>query len=267
MYGERLGVNMHVISALSGPVRNLETSVQRCHLGLEDKVVSAYASGLACLVEDETQLGVTCIDMGGGTTSIAVFFDGELVHTDGIPLGGVHVTNDIARGLSTPLKQAERLKTLYGSALPLASDDREIIKVPLVGEGKTSEFSQVPRSMLVGIIRPRIEEILEMVYDRLKAAGFDKVAGRRVVLTGGASQLPGVSELTSSIIDKQVRMGRPKAVEGMAEAASGPAFATSAGLLHYAVSNKAEAPSATYCPPEQATHGFGRLGQWIRENF
>ena len=114
---------------------------------------------------------------------------------------------------------------------------------------------------------PRIEETLEMVRDRLKAAGFDKVGGRRVVLTGGASQLPGVRELAASIIDKQVRMSRPKTVEGMAEAISGPAFATSTGLLHYAISNKAEAPSAAYCPPEQMNRGLGRLGQWIRENF
>jgi len=267
MFGERFGVNMHVISAQSGPVRNLETSVQRCHLDVEDKVVSSYAAALAALVDDEIQLGVTCIDMGGGTTSFAVFFDGELVHTDSIPVGGVHVTNDIARGLSTPLKQAERMKTLYGSAMPSSSDDREVIKAPLVGEEKNADSSHVPRSMLVGIIRPRIEETLEMVRDRLKEAGFDKVAGRRVVLTGGASQLPGVRELAASIIDKQVRMGRPKSIEGLADAITGPAFATSVGLLHYAISNKAEAPSAAYCPPEQMNRGFGRLGQWIRENF
>jgi cell division protein FtsA len=266
MFGDRLGVNMHVISALSGPVRNLETSVMRCHLGVAQKVVSAYASALACLVDDETKLGVICIDMGGGATSLAVFFDGELVHTDSIPVGGVHVTNDIARGLSTPLAHAERMKTLFGSALASPSDDREVIKVPLVGEEMDGETSQVPRSMLVGIIRPRIEETLEMVRDRLNAAGFDKVAGR-VVITGGASQLTGVRELAAGILDKQVRMGRPQAIDGMAELTAGPAFATCAGLLHYAVSNKAEAPSAAYCPPEQASRGLGRFGQWIRENF
>ena len=267
MFGERLGVNMHVISGLSGAFRNLETGVVRCHLDVDHKVVSPYASGLATLVEDEIQLGVTCIDMGGGTTSISVFFDGELVHTDSIPVGGVHVTNDIARGLSTPLGQAERMKTLYGNALGSASDDREVITAPLVGEEKSSEASHIPRSMLVGIIRPRIEETLEMVRDRLQAAGFDKVAGRRVVLTGGASQLPGVRELASSIINKQVRMGRPKAMEGMAEAITGPAFSTAVGLLHYAIRNNAEAPSAAYYPPEQTNRGFGRFGQWIRENF
>ena len=267
MFGERLGVNMHVISGLSAAFRNLETGVVRCHLDVDHKVVSPYASGLATLVEDEIQLGVTCIDMGGGTTSISVFFDGELVHTDSIPVGGVHVTNDIARGLSTPLGQAERMKTLYGNALGSASDDREVITAPLVGEEKSSEASHIPRSMLVGIIRPRIEETLEMVRDRLQAAGFDKVAGRRVVLTGGASQLPGVRELASSIINKQVRMGRPKAMEGMAEAITGPAFSTAVGLLHYAISNNAGAPSTAYYPPEQTNRGFGRFGQWIRENF
>jgi len=268
MFGEKLGVNMHVINALSGPVRNLETSVQRCYLNIEDKVVSSYASSLATLADDETELGVTCVDMGGGTTSIAVFFDGELVHTDVIPIGGVHVTNDIARGLSSPLRQAERMKTLYGSALASSSDDREIIQVPLVGEDKTGETNQVPRSMLVGIIRPRIEETLEMVRDRLQAAGFDKVAGKRIVLTGGASQLPGIPELATSIIDKQVRMGRPRAIEGMPEAIAGPAFATSAGLLHYAISNKTEAPSSAYCPPEQIKgRSLGRFSQWIRENL
>ena len=267
MFGERLGVNMHIISALSGPVRNLETSVQRCHLDVHDKVVSSYASALSTLVEDETQLGVTCIDMGGGTTSMAVYFDGELVHTDIIPVGGVHVTNDIARGLSTPLDQAERMKTLYGSVLASSSDDREIIKAPLVGEGRGNEPNNIPRSLLISIIRPRLEETMEMVRDRLVEAGFDKVAGQRVVLTGGASHLTGVRELCAGILDKQVRMGRPQALEGMADAISGPAFATSVGLLHYAVSNKAEAPSAAYCPPEQMNRGFGRIGQWLRENF
>jgi cell division protein FtsA len=267
MFGERLGVNMHIVSALSGPVRNLETSVQRCHLEVHDKVVSSYASALSTLVEDETQLGVTCIDMGGGTTSMAVYFDGELVHTGIIPVGGVHVTNDIARGLSTPLDQAERMKTLYGSVLASSSDDREIIKAPLVGEDTGGEANSIPRSMLISIIRPRLEETMEMVRDRLIEAGFDKVAGQRVVLTGGASQLTGVRDLAAGILDKQVRLGRPRALDGMADAISGPAFATSVGLLHYAVTNKAEAPSAAYCPPEQMNRGFGRIGQWLRENF
>ncbi len=267
MYGERLGVNMHMVSAGSGPVRNFATCVSRCHLDIEAKVVSPYASGLACLVEDETSLGVTLVDMGGGTTSIAVFFDGEVVHTDIIPLGGVHVTNDIARGLSTPVVHAERMKTLYGSAMPTPSDDREVIKVPLIGDEGDSESNQVPRSMLVGIIRPRLEEIFEMVRARLESAGFDKVAGRRAVLTGGASQLPGVTQLAGMILDKQVRMGRPRPMDGLADAVAGPAFSTCMGLLNYTINRPVEAARGAYRPMGEPVGRFGRLGQWIRENF
>jgi len=268
MYGERLGVNMHIISANSGPIRNLETAIARCHLGIESKILGAYASALACVVEDERQMGVTCVDMGGGTTSIAVFFDGELVHTDSIPVGGQHVSNDIARGLATSLQHAERMKTLYGNAIPSANDDREVIKVPLVGEENNPESGQIPRSMLVGIIRPRMEEILEMVRDRLVSAGFDKVAGRRMVLTGGAGQLPGLPELAGTILDKQVRIGKPLGMDGLAEAASGPAFSSCVGLLTYALDENRDMPNQTYRQENMRTEGrFGRLGHWLKENF
>ena len=267
MYGERLGVNLHTVSALSGAVRNLVTCISRCHLGVEGKVVSSYASALACLVEDEKKLGVTCIDMGGGTTSIAVFFDGELVHIDSLSIGGVHVTNDIARGLSTPLAHAERMKTLYGSVIPSPSDEHELITVPPIGEKISANTGQVPRSMLIGIIRPRLEETFEMVRARLQDAGFDKVAGRRVVLTGGAAQLPGAADLAAMILDKQVRIGRPKPMEGLTDAVGGPAFATTAGLLVYALNDLADAPEGAYRPTEGPNGRFGRLGQWIRENF
>lgn len=267
MFGERLGVNMHVVSTAAGALRNLETCIRRCHLEITDRVVSPFASALSCLVDDERQLGVSLIDMGGGTTTISVFFDGEVVHTDAIAVGGMHVTKDIARGLSTPLAHAERMKTLYGSVAPSPSDDREVIKVPLIGEEEESEAQQIPRSMLVGIIRPRLEETFEMVRSRLESAGFDKVAGRRAVLTGGASQLPGVRELAGMVLDKQVRLGRPRPVEGLAEAASGPAFATCVGLLNFAVENSAETHLGAYRPIEEPNGRFGRFGQWLRENF
>jgi cell division protein FtsA len=267
MFGERLGVNMNLISANAGAVRNIETVVGRCHLNIEAFAVSAYASGLATLVEDEMDLGVTVIDMGGGTTSIAVFFDGSIVFTDSIPVGGGHVTNDIARGLSTPLAHAERMKTLYGSATPSPSDEREIIDVPLVGEEEHAQANHVPKSILTGIIQPRIEETMELVRSRLEASGFEKTAGRRVVLTGGASQLQGVRELAALILDKQVRMGRPIRVQGLADQTGGPAFATCAGLLGFALRRSADglkpAASATSAPGSL----FGRFGLWLRENL
>ncbi len=266
MFADKLGVNMVILSAATGAMRNLDSVISRCHLDIEHHVVSSYASGLACLVDDETELGVTLIDMGGGTTTVSVFFDGEVVYSDCIPVGGAHVTNDIARGLSTPLSYAERMKTLYGSVVPSPSDDREALQVPLVGEDE-HDSNQVPRSMLVGIVRPRIEEILEMVRDRLAETGFDQVAGRRAVLTGGASQLTGVRELTAQMLDKNVRIGRPVGIRGLAEATGGPAFAACAGLIKYVIANQAESATAAVRAMEVPSSRFGRLGAWFRENL
>lgn len=268
MYGERLGVAIHVISALTGPVRNLNTVINRCHLDVDVRVVSPFAAGLACLVDDEKELGVTCIDMGGGTTSLAVFMAGQLVHTDLIPIGGQHVTSDIARGLSTPLIQAERLKTLYGTALPSPSDDREMLKVPLVGEDDNSAGNQISRSLLNQIIQPRIEETLELVRSRLEASGFDKAVGRRVVLTGGGSQMQGVRDLAAGILDKQVRQGRPVGFHGLPEAAGGPAFSVCAGLIRFATTHRVATKGRKGSRDEDDQRSpMGKLGEWLKRNF
>lgn len=264
---ERLGVNMHIITAGAGPLRNLSTCVARGHLRIAGRVVAPFAAGLACLVEDEMDLGVTLIDMGGGTTSLAVFYDGQLVHVDVVPLGGAHVTNDIARGLSTPLAHAERLKTLYGTVLPSPSDDTETIDVPQVGETDEHAHNQVPRSILTGIIKPRLEETIEQVRERLAQSGFEKLAGRRVVLTGGACQLQGVRELSARILDKQVRLGRPIRVGGLAEATGGPAFSACAGLLSYAQQQGAERMIRLPEPEPAPNSAVARIGRWLRANF
>ena len=267
MFGGRLGVNMHVVTAAAGAVRNLATCVNRCHLEVAALVISPYASGLASLVEDEKDLGVTLIDMGGGTTGIAVFFDGQVVFTDCVAVGGNHVTSDIARGLSTPLVHAERMKTLYGNALTSPNDEREVINVPPIGEEAAGQPNQVSKSILVGIIEPRLEETFELVRSRLEASGFDKLAGRRVVLTGGASQLPGVRELAQLVLDKQVRMGRPIRISGLAEATGGPAFSTAAGLITYAIRRETEMRPQHRPTRAEPAGLFDRVGGWIRDNF
>jgi cell division protein FtsA len=270
MYGETLGVKMHAITASAGAVRTLKTCVERCHLDVAGLIASPYASALSCLVEDEMNLGATVIDMGGGTTSISVFLDGNLVHTDTVAIGGAHVTSDIARGLSTPIAHAERMKTLYGSCLPSPTDEREIIDVPLVGEEDREHANHVPRSILTSIIQPRIEETFEQARALLESSGFDRRAGRRVVLVGGASQLQGVPELAAQVLDKQVRRGKPLRVLGLAEATGGPAFATAAGLLTYATSRHANAPEGAFAArakKEESGGLFGRFGLWFRENF
>ena len=267
MFGERLGVNMHVVTASAASVRNHGSAIGRSHLDVDALVVSPYAAGLSCLVEDEIALGVTVIDMGGGTTTIGVFFDGNMIHADYVPVGGCHVTNDIARGLSTPVAHAERMKALFGSAISSSTDEREMIAVPQVGEVDESHVNHVPKSLLVGIIGPRIEETFELVRHRLEASGFDKVAGRRVVLTGGACQLHGTREFAGLILDKQVRIGRPLRVSGLAEATGGPAFSATVGLLQFAVSERAEAPHAGRAAAAPSSGIFGRLGHWLRENI
>ncbi len=267
MFGEKVGVELHMVSVQHGPIRNLELCIQRCHLGVAGMVAAPYASGLAALVEDEMDLGVTVIDMGGGTTSLAVFFEGQMVFCDALPVGGQHITNDIARGLSTPIAHAERMKTLYGSALASPSDEREMIDVPQVGEADRNASNHIPRSILTGIIQPRLEETLELIRDRLAKSGFDRVAGQRVVLTGGAAQLTGAREHVARILGKQVRIGQPVRYLGLADATGGPAFSAAAGLVSYSQL----APLAYSAEP--ATDGpetigqWRRIGRWLKENF
>lgn len=269
MLGDRLGVDMHVLSADVAPLRNLELCINRCHLQVEAMVATPYASGLSTLVDDEAELGVAAVDMGGGTTTVAVFVEGQLVHADAIALGGHHVTMDIARGLSTRLADAERIKTLYGSALASAADDRDILTVPPVSEDDRDTPNHIPRAALTRIIRPRVEEILELVRDRLTASGFASLVGRRLVITGGASQLTGLSEVARRIVARNVRLGRPLGIAGLPEAGKGPAFATVVGLLIY----PQVAPIAYYESrrPRRLLTGtdgyFARVGQWIRDSF
>ena len=178
MFGKLLTVELNVVSAEPAALRNLALVIERCHLAVADYVVAPYAAAKSVLAEDEIKLGVTLIDMGGATTGIAVFHDGQLVFADVIPVGGQHITNDIARGLSTTIAHAERMKTLWGSAMASVVDEREMVAVPLLGERGVDTVHHVPKSMLTGIIRPRLEEIFEMVRERLDA-GELRQAGRQ----------------------------------------------------------------------------------------
>ena len=269
MFGQSLGVQLHAVTANIGAVKNLTTCIADTHLAVEGCCVSPYASGLSVLVDDEKDLGATVIDMGGGTTEIAVFLDGAMVHADCVPVGGGHVTSDVARGLTTPLAHAERIKTLYGTCVATSTDERDLIDVPQVGESGEDEPVQanhLPRSLLVGIIQPRIEETFELVRARLETSGFYQAAGRRVVLTGGGSQLSGVRELAQLVLDKQIRIGKPRRLLGQPEATSGPAFATAVGLLAFA-QHPIEDLSGLTVGPQGSPGLWGRVGSWLRENL
>jgi cell division protein FtsA len=269
MIGERLGVDLHVVTSEAAAARNLMLAVERCHVGVEAVIATPYAAGLSALVDDEAEMGVVVVDMGGGTTSVGVFAGGHLAHVDALAVGGHHVTMDIARGLTTRVAAAERLKTLYGSALATSSDDRDMIAVHQVDEDERDIPHHLPKSQLVRIIKPRVEEILELVRERLKSAGFATQAGRRVVLTGGASQLVGLPDLAKRILQGQIRIGRPLGIKGLPEAAKGPAFSAAVGMLVYPQVAHAEHFEARLSGGAgTGTDGYlSRVGRWFRDSF
>ncbi len=270
MMGERLGVDLHVVTSEAAAARNLMLAVERCHLGVEAVIATPYAAGLSALVDDEADLGCAVVDMGGGTTSVGIFTNGHLVHTDAIAVGGHHVTMDIARGLTTRVSADERLKTLYGSAIASSADDRDMISVPQVDDDERDVPNHLPKSHLTRIIKPRVEEILELARDRLRKAGFAAQAGRRVVLTGGASQLAGLPETARRILDGQVRVGRPLGIKGLPEAAKGPAFSAAVGLLVYPQVAHVEHFETRGGGAFKATGTDGylsKVGRWFRESF
>jgi cell division protein FtsA len=270
MMGDTLGVDMHMVSADSAVIRNLMSAVERCHLEVESVVATPYAAGLSALVDDEAEMGAMVIDLGGGTTSVGVFNNGYLTHLDAFAVGGHHITLDIARGLSTRMVAAERLKTLYGSCTPHPSDERETIAVAQVDESDRDAPRHLPKSHLVRIIRPRMEEILELIRDRLKSAGIQTDAGQRIVLTGGGAQLAGLPELTKKIFKANVRIGRPLGVKGLPEAAKGPAFAAAIGLLIYPQVAHLEHTDFDASMPmlDTGTNTYlTRIGRWLKESF
>lgn len=275
MFGRALGLELLVVSIAESAFQTLGHCVERAHLQFEGVVAAPFVSALAALEDDEMDLGSICIDMGGGSTSVAVFSNGSLVHVDSLAVGGHHVTADIARGLSTSIAGAERIKTLHGSCIASANEDREIIEAPPRGDDPGAGPVQAPRSMLKGIIAPRVEETLELLRERLKASGAPIEPGAGIVLTGGASQLSGVRECAVRVFDRPVRLGRPRRVPHLADAASGPAFTTAAGVLHRAAFGPREAVSARQlsgsrrpASPADARAGFvPRLAGWLRDNL
>jgi cell division protein FtsA len=266
MTGDKLEVDIHIVSGALGPLQNMANCVERSHLDIAALCTSSYASGLASLVEDEMDLGCTVIDMGAGVTSFAVFYGGAMITTGSIPVGGWHVTNDIARGLTCSNADAERLKTLYGSAMVTSSDENELIDVPQLGETDRHASNHIPRSLLIGIIQPRLEEILELIRAKIEQSTEGKTIGRRVVLTGGASQLPGLRDLAQIILDKQVRLGRPIRLSALPDAVSGAAFSTAAGLLTYVASYSHEMPGEIMAQADSASL-LSRIKYWFKDNW
>lgn len=275
MFAHQLAVEICVVSSPMGPIRNIALAVDRCRLELRSIVATPYAAGLSALVADERNLGATIIDMGAGSTSFATFNEGVLEHLGVVPLGGNHVTNDIARGLTTPTASAERIKTLFGTCLDGPDDDREMIDCPGMCDDPRLQTDQAPRALLTGIIRPRVEEILELVRDQLDQVKPQNSWGRRIVLVGGASQLDGVGQLANRVFAETVRIGHPMGVSGLADAVAGAGFAAPAGSLRHVLrANREVIHGASQLVEKSSGHnGYAkdnsvhRLWYWLRDNL
>ena len=262
---ESVRADVHLVSADSSAVHNIELCVNRAHLSVDEIVASPYASGLSSLLSDEASTGCVLVDMGGGTTTVSVFVGGSLVFADGIAIGGQHVTTDIARCLSMSVDSAERSKVLYGTC---SYHSDEFGSSPSLD----ADLSHIDVCDLSRIIRPRIEETFEIIRDRVRRSGFGEILSGRVVLTGGASHLAGVTDLAGSTLGGRVRLGRPLGISGLPRAACGSSFSTVTGLCvypqHTSLRHGLVIPrhgiSSDLLSSESV---FARVGQWLRRSF
>ncbi|MBM1219479.1 cell division protein FtsA [Ponticoccus sp. SC2-23] len=265
--GNRLTADLHLLTVDATVVKNLLFCIKRCDLELAGLASSAYVSGIASLVEDEQELGSACIDMGGGATGLSIFIRKHMIYADNVRMGGDHVTSDISMGLQVPMATAERIKTLHGGVVATGMDDREMIEIG----GDTGDWHHdrrtVSRAELIGIMRPRVEEILEEVRLRLDAAGFEYLPSQQIVLTGGGSQIPGLDGLASKILGQQVRLGRPLRVQGLPQAATGPSFSGAVGLSLFAANPQDEWWDFDVPTERHPARSFRRAVKWFKDNW
>lgn len=268
MFGKRLGVAITVVTVPTPQWRNIVLCVERAMYTISGSVAAPYAAALGALAEDDLDLGALVVDMGARSTTAALFQAGALLHVDAVPIGSDHVTHDIAHCLGTSAAAAERLKVVHGSAIASLNEDNMMIDVPRMGENGLMIGDQAARSMLTGIVRPRVEETLELLRDRLRAGGLDKLnAGRRIVLTGGGSQLNGVRELAARVFEGHVRIGRPQRFTGLGDAVAGPGYSVAAGLLRWGIERPTDMTGAASQLRDPPSHPVARAVAWLRENF
>jgi cell division protein FtsA len=265
--GATLTTDMHMMTVEASIIENLLYCIKRCDLELAGIASSAYASGISSLVEDEQELGAACIDMGGGSTGISIFMRKHMIYSDSVRMGGDHVTSDISMGLQVAPAMAERIKTFYGGVLATGMDDREMIEVGSNTGDWERDRRTVSRAELIGIMRPRVEEILEEVRVRLDAAGFEHLPSQQIVLTGGGSQIPGLDGLATKILGQQVRFGRPLRVQGLPQAATGSAFSAAVGLSLFAANPQDEWWDFDIPAEKYPARSFKRAVRWFRENW
>ncbi|HEX5637293.1 MAG TPA: cell division protein FtsA, partial [Gammaproteobacteria bacterium] len=263
MSGVRLEAKVHLVTGAVGAAQNIIKCVRRCGLEVDDVILEQLASSYSVLTEDEKELGVCLVDIGGGTTDIAVFTDGAIRHTAVIPIAGDQVTNDIAVALRTPTQYAEEIKIKYACALRQLANVDETIEVPSVGDRPSRKLS---RQTLAEVVEPRYDELLSLVQAELRRSGFEEMIAAGVVLTGGSSKMEGVIDLAEEIFHMPVRLGLPQYVSGLSDVVSNPIYATGVGLLLFGEQHRQAGRS--YFSSEGGVKGvWERMKTWFQGNF
>lgn len=261
--GEELTVDLHLMTVEKNIVDNVIQAISGCHLDLAGLCFAPYLAGTSSLTEDELQLGAACVDLGAGISGVTIFLKKQMVYGGTVAMGGSHVTNDITKAFNISFESAERIKNLHGGLISTSRDDRDLIEVI----NNIHEKIMISRSELIGVIRPRIEEIFEEVSEQLMAAGFANLANKNVILTGGASRLPGLFEVASKILDCSVRIGKPLRVQGLPHAANGPDFAAAVGLALHAGHPQDECWDFNVSLAKSGVRKINGVLKWFVENW
>ena len=263
MSGVRLEAKVHLVTCAVNAAQNIEKCIRRCGLEVEEIILEQLASSYSVLTDDERELGVCLVDIGGGTTDIAIFTEGSIRHTGVIPIAGDQVTNDIAMALRTPTQHAEEIKIKYACALTQLAGADETIKVPSVGDRPPRDLS---RQSLAEVVEPRYDELFTLVQAELRRSGFEDMVPAGIVLTGGTSKMEGVMELAEEIFHMPVRVGYPQSVQGLTDIVRNPIYATGVGLLQYGLQHADDIGSG----PRSVASGeswFNRAKSWVQSNF
>ena len=260
MSGVRLEAKVHLVTCAVNAAQNIEKCIRRCGLEVDDIILEQLASSHAVLTDDEKELGVCLVDIGGGTTDIAIFTEGAIRHTGVIPIAGDQVTNDIAMALRTPTQYAEEIKIRYACALAKLTGAEETIKVPSVGERPPRDLS---RQALAEVVEPRYDELFTLVQAELRRSGFEDMCAAGVVITGGTSKMEGVVELAEEIFHMPVRLGAPQNIHGLKDIVDNPIYATGVGLLLYGLQREKDVKAGNV----QSDSVMTRLKSWFKRNF
>jgi cell division protein FtsA len=269
LHANTLGVDIHVIAADPAPLRNVDYVIRSAHLGVKAIVASPVAAAVACLTEDERDLGVALVELGAGVTNVSLHVGGMLVGLRSIPLGAKDITDDIASAFAVQRRDAERLKCFYGSAMTSPRDNHEMIEATQIGAEQGGDPIKITRAQLMSLIRQRVEELTAEIEKALKSLGFTGPVGRQVILTGGGAELKNIADYMQGVLGRSVRVGRPRALTGMPDAHSGPAFSTLVGLAMIAASDRGDIRDIPIGPINRKapTGVLGKLVAALRSGF